>query len=53
MAAPPAVGDSDRLVPGTRQLTAIAATVTSSQRHLGATRSKANPFAVPLSVTLQ
>jgi len=37
MAAPPAVGDSDRVEPGTTQLTARAARVTSSQRHLGAT----------------
>ncbi len=37
MATPPAVADWDRVGPGTTQLTAKAARVTSSQRHLGAT----------------
>jgi len=36
MAAPP-VGVSDRVEPGTTQLTARAARLTRSQRHLGAT----------------
>ncbi len=36
-AVPPAVGDWDSVEPGTTQLTAKAARVTSSQRHLGAT----------------
>lgn len=41
MATPPAArGDWDNMAPGTMQLTATAATVTSSQRHLGITASQ-------------